>query len=70
MNKQVTNQQVIDLINRAFDADGRLVNPKSKRNQAQARSFLDSGVNYSGRIVDGYDAHISLTIIAYPNKSI
>jgi len=65
-----TTSHVADLINRAFDANGYLVNPKSRRNQTEAKAILNSGLNLYGRMVDGFDAHTSLLMIAYPNQTI
>ena len=65
-----TNQQVINLINRAFDADGHLVKANSRKNQSEAKQLLDSGINCYGELVNGFDAHNCLLIIAYPNKQI
>jgi hypothetical protein len=66
----VTNQQVIDLINRAFDENGQLVDPKSRKNRSQAKAILSSGLNLYGKTVDGFDAHTSLLMIAYPDREI
>lgn len=65
-----TTAQAIEFINRAFDADGFLVNPKSKKNQAKAQAILDSGLSLYGKKADGYDAHASLLMIAYPDQAI
>jgi hypothetical protein len=70
MKTTVTNQQVISLINRAFNVDGFLVNPKSKKNQKEAIAFLESEVSVYGQTVNGFDAHTCLLIIAYPNSAI
>ena len=65
-----TNQQAINLINRAFDADGYLVTPKSNKNQTEARQLLESGIDFYGEFVNGRDTHNCLLIIANPNKNI
>ena len=70
MKTTVTNQKVINLINRAFDADGYLVNPKSRKNQKEARELLDGNESFYGETVNGYEAHNCLLIIANPNTSL
>jgi hypothetical protein len=69
MTTTATSNQVINLINRSFDADGFLINPKSKKNQKEAIALLKTE-NVYGQTVNGFDAHTSLLIIAYPNISI
>lgn len=64
-----TNDQVVALVTRAFDANGMLVSKGKRKNQAEARAILDSGADTSG-YVGRYEAHTSLLIIAYPNKEI
>jgi hypothetical protein len=64
-----TNDQVVSLVSRAFDADGMLVSKGKRNNQKEARAILDSGADTSG-YVGRYEAHTSLLIIAYPNKAI
>lgn len=64
------NQQAVNLINKAFDADGYLVNAKSRKNQNEAKQLLESGISFYGESVNGYDIHNSLLIIAYPNSQI
>lgn len=64
-----TNNQVVALVTRAFDADGMLVSKGKRNNQKEARAILDSGADTSG-YVGGYEAHTSLLIIAYPNAAI
>lgn len=64
------NQQVINLINKAFDANGYLVNEKSSKNKTEAKQLLESGIDFYGELVNGFDVHNSLLIIAYPNKSL
>ena len=70
MTTTATNQQVISLINRAFNSDGYLINPKSKKNQKEAKMILESEVSYYGETVNGFEVHNCLLIIAYPNKSL
>lgn len=70
MKTTTTNQQVINLINRAFDTNGYLVNAKSRKNQTEAKQLLESGIDFYGELVNGYDIHNCLLIIAYPNKSL
>jgi hypothetical protein len=70
MKTTTTNQQAINLINRAFDTDGYLVNAKSRKNQNEAKQLLESGINFYGELVNGCDTHNCLLIIAYPNKSL
>jgi len=70
MKTTTTNQQAINLINRAFDADGYLVNAKSRKNQTEAKQLLESGIDFYGELVNGCDTHNCLLIIAYPNKSL
>jgi hypothetical protein len=70
MKTTTINQEVILLINKAFDFDGFLINPKSRKNKNQAKFFLESGVDFYGQTVNGYDVHNALLIIAYPNKEI
>jgi len=66
----MANQQVIDLINRAFDVNGYLLNPKSRKNQNEAKQLIESGVDYYGQLVNGFEVHNCLLIIAYPNKNL
>jgi hypothetical protein len=70
MKTTSTNKQAIALINKAFDADGCLVNPKNKTAQKQAKQLLDANVCVYGETVNGYDVHNCLLIIAYPNKQL
>lgn len=65
-----TNEQVVSLITRAFDADGMLVSNGKRKNQKEARAILDSGVNVYNTYVNGCDAHDCLLIIAYPNRTL
>jgi len=69
MKTTITNQKVIDLITRAFDANGFLIHPTSRKNQNEAKAFLESH-EFEYEEVNGLDIHDSLLIIAYPNKSI
>ena len=62
--------EVTTLIRKAFNAEGYLVSPKSRKNQQAAKSALESGVDYSKQTLDGYNVHASLLIIAYPTQSI
>jgi hypothetical protein len=64
-----TNDQVVALVTRAFDADGKLVSKGKRNNQKEARAILDSGADTTG-YVGRYEAHTSVLIIAYPNKAI
>lgn len=66
----VTTTQAISLINRAFDANGFLINPKSKKNQNEARAILESDLNLYGKTVNGFDAHVCMLVIAYPDQAI
>jgi hypothetical protein len=70
MTTSTTNQQVIDLINRSFDSNGFLVNPKSRKNQSEAKQLLDVDDNFYGQVVNGFDTYNSLLMIAYPNAQI
>lgn len=70
MTTTTTNKQVINLINRAFDNDGFLINPNSRKNQNEAKQLLECGIDFYGELVNGFDTHNCLLIIAYPNKSI
>jgi hypothetical protein len=65
-----TNQQVINLINRALDAHGYLIKAKSRKNQMEAKQLLESGIDFYGELVNGFHTHNCLLIIAYPNKSL
>jgi hypothetical protein len=65
-----TNKEVIALIEKAFDKQGMLINPNSRKNQNQAKGFLESDYSYYGEKVNGYDTHTCLLIIAYPNRDI
>ena len=65
-----TNEKLITLINRAFDENGILIDINSRKNKREAKELLESGVSFYGETVSGYDAHISLLVIAYPNKKI
>lgn len=67
MKTTATNQQVINLINRAFDSKGYLVAPRSVKNRVEAKKLLDSEEDFYGQLVNGWDVHNSLLIIAYPN---
>jgi hypothetical protein len=64
-----TNDQVVTLVTRAFDAEGMLVSKGKRKNQAEARAILESGADTSG-YVGRYEAHTCVLIIAYPNKAI
>ena len=66
----VTTTQAISLINRAYDANGFLINPKSKKNQNEARAILESDLNLYGKTVNGFDAHVCMLVIAYPDQAI
>lgn len=68
MTTTTKNQQVINLINRAFDADGYLKKPNSRKNQNEAKQLLESGIDFYGELVNGCDTHNCLLIIAFPNK--
>jgi len=70
MTTTTTNQNVINLINRAFDSDGYLVNAKSHKNQKEAKQLLESGIDFYGELVNDCDTYNCLLIIAYPNKSL
>jgi hypothetical protein len=70
MTTTTTNQQAINLINKAFDKDGFLINPTSRKNQNEAKQLLESGIDFYGELVNGCDTHNCLLIIANPNKSI
>jgi hypothetical protein len=72
MKTTVTNQQVIALINRAFDPKGFLVKSKRRRNQKEAREILENEneESYYGKLVNGLEAHNCLLIIAYPDHSL
>lgn len=70
MKTTTTNQQVIKLINKAFDINGYLVNAKSRKNQTEAKQLLESDIDFYGELVNGCDIHNCLLIIAYPNKSL
>ena len=65
-----TNEKLINLINRAFDENGILIDINSRKNKREANELLESGVSFYGETVNEYDAHISLLVIAYPNKKI
>ncbi len=74
------NEQVVALVTRAFDADGMLVSKGKRNNQKEARAILaENEGKYSNDparpygvndVVNGYDVHASLLIIAYPNMAI
>jgi mitochondrial fission protein ELM1 len=73
MKTNTTNQQVIKLINRAYNNDGMLINPNSRRNKNEAKAILEADfyndeIGYSE--VNGYQVHTSLLHIAYPNNDI
>jgi hypothetical protein len=70
METTTTNKQAINLINRAFDADGYLLNAKNRKNQNEAKQLLESGISFYGELVNGFDTHNCLLIIAYPNRQI
>jgi hypothetical protein len=65
-----TTAEAIEFIRLAFDADGFLIKPKSRKNKATARAILDSGLNLYQVYVDGYHAHDAMLIIAYPDRDI
>ena len=62
-----TIEEAIEFIRSAFDNDGFLIHPTSRKNKAKARAILDSGLNLYQVYVDGYHAQDSMLIIAYPN---
>jgi hypothetical protein len=70
MKTTVTNQEVINLINASFDADGSPIKKGKVARQKKALEILESDVSYYGETVNGYDAHNCLLIIAYPNAQI
>ena len=70
MKNLVTNQEVINLINAAFDADGSPIKKGKMARQKIALEILDSEVSYYGQTVNGCDAHNCLLIIAYPNTDL
>jgi hypothetical protein len=70
MTTTTTNQQAINLINKAFDKDGFLINPTSRKNQNEAKQLLECGIDFYGQLVNGFEIHNCLLIIAHPNKSI
>jgi hypothetical protein len=73
MKTTTTNKQVINLINKAFDNDGMLIAPNSRKNQNEAKSILEADF-YNDDLgyctVNGYQVHTSLLHIAYPNTDI
>jgi hypothetical protein len=62
--------QAINLIKKAFDNNGYLINPNSIKNQLAAKKILDSGCELYDKTYNGWNIHNCLLIIAYPNKSI
>lgn len=70
MRTSITSKKVIKLINRAFDSEGSLINPKSKKNINEAKSILESGIDYYNKYLNDYDVYNCLLIIAYPDKEI
>ena len=65
-----TNQQAINLISKSFDVNGYLINQKNRKNQTEAKQLLESGIDFYGELVNGFDTYNCLLIIAYPNKAI
>ncbi len=73
MKTTTTNQQVINLINRAYDNYGMLIAPNSRKNKNEAKAILEADF-YNEELayseVNGYQVHTSLLHIAYPNTDI
>lgn len=70
MRNQCKDERVVGLIKRAFDEDGMLVSKDKRKNQREARELLASGIDVYGQYVGDWDAHNSLLIIAYPNRTL
>ena len=58
------------LIDKSFDSEGYLINPKSHKNINEAKSLLNSEVSFYNTYHNGKDISVCLTVIAYPNSSI
>lgn len=69
MKTTIKDPKIINLISRAFDSDGYLINPKNRKNIEEARFILASN-NYYDELIHGWNVQDCLTIIAYPNKTL
>jgi hypothetical protein len=65
-----TNQQAVNLINRAFNEDGFLINPNSRKNISDAKQILENATDIAYTLVNGCETWDCLLIIAYPNRDI
>lgn len=68
MKTTITNKEAEDLIKSCFDANGLLINPKSRKNKKAAQSIIDGGYSGYGEYINGYSVCDCLTIIANPTK--
>ena len=66
----VENKEVINLIRASFSSNGMIIAKGKAARQAKANQILSSEVSYYGKMVDGYDAHSCLLMIANPNANI
>jgi len=64
------NYSTPDILRVKTDANGYLVNAKSRKNQTEAKQLLEGDFCFYGELVNGFDTHDCLLIIAYPNKDI
>ena len=62
--------QIETLINKSFDSKGMLINPNSRNNKKESQRLIDLGVLKGNEILDGFNIHTSLLIIANPNRDI
>jgi len=69
MANLTTNGEVITLIMKAFNADGQLIHPNSKKNIAEANRLLEESDVY-GETCNGWDSYNCLLIIANPHTDI
>lgn len=72
MKNLATNQEVINLINAAFDADGSPIKKGKVARQKKALEILENREKYYNDYdtVNGFDVHNCILIIAYPNTDL
>jgi hypothetical protein len=72
MKNKATNQEVINLINASFDADGSPIKKGSRARSKKAIEILENREKYYNDYdtVNGFDVHNCILIIAYPNTDL
>ena len=72
MTNSSKDQEVINLINAAFDVDGSPIKKGKIARQKIALEMLENRENYYNDYdtVNGFDVHNCICIIAYPNRDL